>query len=183
MILKTLFKVITGLKNIPRTGWVQRGIHHSLAETVAGHSFETALYVLALSSKIKKIERFKALAMALVHDLAEYQTGDLPKPLFDVIPNDIRRILEEAAVSEVLNRELLDIFKEYLRGESIEAKLVKLSNLLATIAEGYRYKRLGFSVDDIIESSKEGISEIISSDNRFKDIESIINEFLRSLAC
>ncbi len=71
--LLTLYR----LKDEPRTGWQIRGIVEP--ESVAGHSWATAL----LYAEDAGVDRDHAVAMALVHDLAESVTGDVATRVHD----------------------------------------------------------------------------------------------------
>jgi 5'-deoxynucleotidase YfbR-like HD superfamily hydrolase len=64
------------LKMIPRTGWVQAGIKEP--ESVADHSFRMTLLAMVLSDQMG-LDTEKVVRMALIHDLAESRTGDLPQ--------------------------------------------------------------------------------------------------------
>jgi putative hydrolase of HD superfamily len=62
------------LKDEPRGGWVLRGVRDP--ESVADHSWGTALLCLLYAAEAG-VDRDKAVTMALVHDLAEAETGDV----------------------------------------------------------------------------------------------------------
>lgn len=68
-------EMIAGLKDVARSGWVLRGIERP--ESVADHSWGTAYLCLLLAPA--GIDRERSVAMALVHDLAEVETGDIPR--------------------------------------------------------------------------------------------------------
>jgi putative hydrolase of HD superfamily len=63
------------LKDRPRTGWALRGIDD--AESVADHAWGTALLCLLFADEAG-VDRAEAIEIALVHDLAEAEIGDLP---------------------------------------------------------------------------------------------------------
>lgn len=68
------FLIKTGdLKKIQRKGWVLRGIKNP--ETIADHTFRTAIMALVLCGK-KKLNQEKVVKMALIHDLCEVYAGD-----------------------------------------------------------------------------------------------------------
>ncbi|MEB3757826.1 MAG: HD domain-containing protein, partial [Desulfurococcales archaeon] len=71
------------LKWLARTGWMQRGVPQSMAESVSQHSFEAALIALdigfTLESMGLSVDPFKASVLALIHDIAEAVVGDIPK--------------------------------------------------------------------------------------------------------
>lgn len=63
------------LKERPRTGWGLRGVVDG--ESVADHSWGTSLLCLLFAAEAG-VDRATALEIAVVHDLAEAETGDLP---------------------------------------------------------------------------------------------------------
>ena len=84
------------LKDVPRTGWVLRGIDSP--ESVADHSWSTALLCLLyapLSEEPLNCDR--AVAIALIHDLAEVEVGDIPRR---ITPGDDAPTPEEKADRE-----------------------------------------------------------------------------------
>lgn len=88
--LAELFATLLRLKGMPRTGWVDRGIPGALAETVAEHSFQTALvaWMMALTHPERGLDANRVLKLALVHDIAEALSGDIPPYDADEIPDD-----------------------------------------------------------------------------------------------
>lgn len=63
------------LKERPRTGWALRGLEEP--ESVADHAWGTALLCLLFADEAG-VDRAEAVEIALVHDLAEAEIGDLP---------------------------------------------------------------------------------------------------------
>ena len=78
--LARFFAVAGQLKSIPRTGWLDRGLSPCDAESVADHSWRTALlaWVTAISAPELGLDANRVLQLALVHDLAEAMMGDDP---------------------------------------------------------------------------------------------------------
>ena len=74
------------LKEVKRSGWALRGIKNG--EHVSDHSFSVALmaYVFA---KRKGLNEEKAIKMALVHDVFEVLTGDIPTRLKNICESNI----------------------------------------------------------------------------------------------
>lgn len=69
-LLRTAYR----LKDEQRRGWVLRGI--SLPESVADHSWGTALLCLLFAAE-EHVNEAEAVRIALVHDLAEAEIGDI----------------------------------------------------------------------------------------------------------
>lgn len=81
------------LKDEPRAGWVMHGVHDP--ESVAAHSWGTA-YLCLLFAAEAGVDAARAVAMAVVHDIAEAKTGDFAA----------RAAMEDRAVTEAEKAEL-----------------------------------------------------------------------------
>lgn len=121
--LSYLINILGKLKELQRTGWVNKGIEH--AETVAAHSYGVAL--LALLFAPKYLDKEKCLKLALVHDLQEALVGDITP--FDGVSEEEKAQREKAAVKEISQKlhfaELEDLFTEYENNQTKEARFVK----------------------------------------------------------
>lgn len=83
-----LWTTLYRLKDIPRTGWVDRGIPAGVAESVADHSFGTMLIAWIVAQDESDLDANKVLQLALIHDVAEAIAGDLPPYDPEDIPTD-----------------------------------------------------------------------------------------------
>lgn len=116
------------LKRTARTGWVQRGV--SNAEDVAAHSYGVAFATLILSRLIPEpVDLGRALAMAILHDLPEGLTTDIPSPAWRLLPAGIKQEMERAAMDEIMAEstfepELMSWWEELQAEKSVEARLV-----------------------------------------------------------
>ena len=116
------------LKRTARTGWVQRGLPQ--AENVAAHSYGVAFAVLVLSTLLEEpLDLGRALAMAILHDLPEGLTGDIPTPSWRYLPQGVKIEVERSAMGDILDGAdfasgLLPLWEELHTAESIEARLV-----------------------------------------------------------
>lgn len=67
------------LKRTTRTGWARRGVPDP--ENVAAHSYGVAHITLILAQLLEQpLDLGRALAMAVLHDLPESLTTDIPRP-------------------------------------------------------------------------------------------------------
>jgi putative hydrolase of HD superfamily len=69
-----LAEAIGRLKEVPRTGWLDRGISPEETESVADHSFGVAMLAWLLAPD--ELDRARVVELALLHDLAESAVGD-----------------------------------------------------------------------------------------------------------
>ncbi len=156
------------LKNIPRVGWLQRGIPKSIAETVAEHTFEVTFWSLWLTSECDDIDKYEILAMAVLHDFAEAVIGDIPRSaLYNKHLRDIKEKWEKN-VGEIIFKndpKLKNIFEKYIQQEKIESYIIELADELSTALQSYRYKKKGFETDDILEKTILNVKEITNKIN------------------
>lgn len=130
-IVKFLFEA-GALKRTPRSGWQFLG---SGAESVADHSFRTALIAWVLARLDGAADADRALRMALFHDLPEARTGDLNYMNQKYVTAD-----EEAAARDLtrdlpFGDEVRELLSEYRLQVSDTSRLVRDADNLDMILE------------------------------------------------
>ena len=116
------------LKRTARTGWVQRGVAE--AEDVAAHSYGVVFATLLLARLVEDaIDLGRALALAVLHDLPEALTTDIPSPAWRLLPAGLKAGVERSAIETMLGSapfagEWLAWHDELTLNESPEARLV-----------------------------------------------------------
>lgn len=116
------------LKRTSRTGWDQRGV--VAPESVADHSYGVAFTVLILAPLLAvPVDMGKALTMALLHDLPESLTSDIPTPAWRLMPANTKSRTENQAMKMILDGaasrdELWAAWRELKDCRSTEARLV-----------------------------------------------------------
>ena len=115
---------IAGLKERTRHAWMKSGRQESVAE----HSWRTALMAYFLHSRFPGTDLTRILLMALLHDIGEIFTGDIPT--FKKTDADRAREHELrdrwiASLPPPYAQEVRPLFDEMDAGESEEARLVK----------------------------------------------------------
>jgi putative hydrolase of HD superfamily len=116
------------LKRTARTGWVQRGVPE--AEDVAAHSYGVIFATLLLAPLVERpINLGRALALAVLHDLPEALTTDIPSPAWRLLPAGLKVDVERSALETILGGasfapEWLAWQEELALNESAEARLV-----------------------------------------------------------
>ncbi len=139
------------LKASPRTGWLRVGIHDP--ESVADHSWGTALLVLEFAAHAG-VELERAVSMALVHDLPEALTGDIPYSAAgaagaaDAARYEQKSIRERAAMRRLSTAEghLQELWEEYEAAVSNTARFVRDMNLIDMCLQALLYAER--AVDD-----------------------------------
>jgi len=110
------------LKRTPRTGWQFLG---SGAESVAEHSFRSAMIAYALAKADGGIDLGKVLKMALFHDVPEARTGDLNYMNQKYATVDEPRAVADMAAGLPFGEEIIELMREFTGQETPEARLVR----------------------------------------------------------
>ncbi|XP_023020433.1 5'-deoxynucleotidase HDDC2 [Leptinotarsa decemlineata] len=125
-VLKFL-DLVTNLKHFSRRGWAVCEIKNH--EQIAGHMYAMGIMTFLLGDD-SKLDRFKCLQLALVHDLAECIVGDITP--HDNISEDTKHAMEDEAMKELtthvgskIGSLIYNLYKEYEAKETPEAKFVK----------------------------------------------------------
>ena len=169
-----LTRYIARFKSVPRTGWLDRGVDPLSAESVADHSFGVALFAWACAlqrhAEGANLIPERVLKLALVHDLAEAEIGDIPPYDPAAIPNAEnpgarrafletrhhrdadrdaeKREREDASMRRLLatlpratRGEVAEVWDELHQGISDEARFVKQVDRLETFLQSRHYLR------------------------------------------
>ena len=151
-MLSTLLE-LQRLKRLDRTGWVLRGLAPG-AESVAAHSYGVAFTAMLLADEVRargvKVDVERVLRIALLHDLAEARTGDMPRTMALYYGAEARRAAERAAFDDMVRdlgaRRGADygaLHDDYERRESLEARLVKAADIVDLLAQALVFERGG----------------------------------------
>ncbi|MBI4039228.1 HD family hydrolase [Candidatus Daviesbacteria bacterium] len=144
--LKKILKVFLTLqwtKELPRQGFIAMGFKRNEADSVAAHSFATALLAYFLAKELQKegskINPDKVLKMGLVHDIGETIVGDVGTFVKGMAGGVFKNIEEEgvrALVAELDSRdEIMALVAEYNGRKTVEARLVKAADNLDALAQ------------------------------------------------
>jgi putative hydrolase of HD superfamily len=139
------------LKRLDRTGWVLRGLPPG-AESVAAHSYGVALTAMLLADECAargvEVSVERVLRIALLHDLQETRTGDMPRTVAQYYGAEARRRAERAAFDEVMRGARAaglysGLHEDYEQRASLEAKLVKAADVIDLLAQALAFERAG----------------------------------------
>lgn len=123
---------LLALDRLPRTGWLLAGV--AAPESVAAHSFGTALVALALGPRVRPaLDVEHAVALALVHDVPEALLTDLPRAAAELLPAGAKAEAERRAAERLLgplSPEALALAREFAAGETREARFARLCDKL-----------------------------------------------------
>ena len=120
-------KILGKLKRTPRTGWKIRDVKD--CESVAEHVFRVVSLAMLISD-VRKMNTEKIMRMCIMHDWEEAVTGDIRTPekiemgdrASKMGLEGFRKVVER--LPEGLRKEYLELWKEYERQETAEAKFI-----------------------------------------------------------
>lgn len=144
--LKKILKVFLTLqwaKELPRQGFIAMGFKRQEADSVAAHSWTTAMLVYFLAGEMKKngvkINVDRAVKMAMFHDMAETIVGDVGTFVKGMAGGAFGPIEEEGLKWLVKdlpsNTEIVELVKEYMERKTLEARLCKVADNLDALAQ------------------------------------------------
>ncbi len=149
------------LKLLSRTGWHIVGVPNSLGESIASHTYGVSLFSVLLSDSMKKtdvsVDIAKVLIMAALHDLSESILSDIPVSSERFFGNEYRKLKDEAELNALLeilpkaNNNLHSIFKEYTELSTLEARIVRASDILDMLTHAISLESNGFSAEKLDE--------------------------------
>jgi putative hydrolase of HD superfamily len=118
--------------------YITRGSYHYLKgpikENVAEHSFYTVFFAWVLAKK-EKANIDKVIKMAIIHDLIEARSGEhnLINRYYSSPSNDLKIIEEISEDHDIKDFDFKNLFNEYFKGETKEAKVTKDADILANM--------------------------------------------------
>ena len=161
------------LKQLYRAGWLRHGVPKARCESVADHSYGTAMLCLLLLDQHPGLDVGKTLKLALLHDLGECYVGDFT-PHDDIDPGE-KKAAEAAAVTKVLGKlpgesELIRLWQEYAEQSSPEARFVRQVDRLEMALQGNVYQHQGI-ID--AEEFSQSARKVIEDDNLVRELDGL----------
>ena len=120
------------LKKTPRTGYQFLG---SGKESVADHSFRTAVIGYVLSSQEPDADRNKVVLMCLFHDLSEARSGDHNYMNKKYVEVDEESAIRDQVRELLFGDEIIALIHEFNSGATLDARLSKDADQLDLILE------------------------------------------------
>ncbi|MFX0045909.1 MAG: HD family hydrolase [Candidatus Hermodarchaeota archaeon] len=164
------------LKSLQRTGWATAGIHVSVFESVAEHSYGTTFISLILANMLKTegvgVDLEKTLTMAVLHDLGESVVSDVPSSSEAADSESFgnaKDALEARAVASILSPlgnigvSLNSCWAELQDGASTEARIVRSADLLDMLVHAITLAKSGVDAELLLgffESSEGRLKEM-----------------------
>lgn len=138
--LANFFFEVGMLKRTPRTGFQFLG---SGAQSVAEHSFRTAIIGYTLARMDGSVDTGRVVQLCLFHDVPEARIGDLNYVAKKYVKADEARAVEDLARTLPFGDDYRDTLGEFGAGESREAQLAHDADQLEMILALKEYKDLG----------------------------------------
>ena len=149
------------LKDTQRTGWIVEGVKDP--ESVSDHLFRTAMAVLVLGKSRKDLDLNKCLKMALIHDIAESQIGDVlvdwkvknhgekmkrigQKGIHGITQQE-KEMKEREGMEKMASflgengKEIFDLWNEYEQRKTKESIFVKSVELFEMFLQAWEYEQ------------------------------------------
>jgi len=139
------------LKRLDRTGWTLRGLPNG-TESVAAHSFGVATTAMLLADELRdggvEVDCEKVLRIALLHDWAEVRVGDMPRTASAYFGSEARKQAEMTAFADIVGplstqNFYRELHKDYENRDSLEARLVKASDVIDLLVQVLALERAG----------------------------------------
>jgi putative hydrolase of HD superfamily len=152
---------VSRLKDLRRAGWVRSGLPD--AESVADHSFRTAVLVLVLADDLG-VDAQRLLSLVLVHDLPESDpaVGDITPHCG--IARDEKRRRERLAMEQLCagvpgGDRLLSLWLEYDQGLTPESRIAHQLDALEMALQAREYQaRHDADLSEFLDSARERIT-------------------------
>ena len=171
-----LYFQVNHLKQLYRQGWLKKGreIPEVQCESVAEHIFGMAILALFVcDAYFPDLDKNRVVTMSLIHELGEIKDGD--KFITDPDEKRARREAVRAAITELLaefpaGSVYLELWEEFERGDTKEARLVRELDKLEMLMQATIYSR---------QHDKDLSDFFVSSDGHIKSPE--LRDLLKAL--
>lgn len=156
---------LSKLKDEKRAGWLMAKVADP--ESVSDHSFSVAMMAVIFGRRMG-LDVEKLVKMALIHDIGEAYTGDIPSRYREEdqpMNNQEKRRLGNEATRKIISilpkrdaDEMINLWEEYEKRESEEAKLLKQIDALDYSIQLLKYKdRTDSNLSEFLKTANERI--------------------------
>ncbi|TVX94712.1 HD domain-containing protein [Paenibacillus agilis] len=141
-------------------------IHGSRLENDAEHSWHLAMMAIILQEHSnQKVDLFKVIKMLLIHDIVEIDAGDTFA--YDTVGHHDKFDREQRAATRIFGllpeeqgKELMDLWLEYERKETNEAKFAASLDSLQPLIHNYlnhgeTWKKYGITSDKVLDRNRK----------------------------
>ncbi|MEW6592245.1 MAG: HD domain-containing protein [Candidatus Hadarchaeota archaeon] len=180
-----LLNRLENLDRLPRTGWLFCNVPLADVEDVAQHSFDVSAITLLLAGDLERekmeLDLGRALSMAIIHDWAEALTGDYPHTALKHLGTGNKREMERRALEEMLRgtpngKDYLEIWEEYEKGKSTEARLVRSADYLSMLVQAIKYRERGIKSKELDELWRAVNKDLSPYQSTFGPVRALVAE-------
>lgn len=125
------------------------------AQNITEHTFRVIWISLLLVQQEKKVNIEKMMKMALVHDISESRTGDVDYISRQYTTRDEVKAVEDIFKDSSLEKEFVELYKEYEKKDCIEAKIVKDADNLDVEIELHELEVQGSNLREVWQGSRD----------------------------
>ena len=169
-----IVNIFEAMKRNTRHSWLSDGRHESIAE----HSWRLSLMAYFLKDEFPEADIDKVIKMCIFHDIGEAFTGDIPAFLKTSEDEKTEEKTVEkfiAALPEEYRNELIPLFEEMNKLETLEAKIYKALDKMETLiqhneADISTWLPLEYELNLIYGESETAFSEYM------KELKKAVNE-------
>lgn len=120
----------------------------------AEHTFRVIWIALILAEYKKAKNKDKILKMALIHDLTESRCGDVDYISRQYTERKEKEAIEDILKDTIIDKEMIEVWKEYEKRESVEAKIVKDADNLDVQFELRELEIKGNQIKDVWKKNR-----------------------------
>jgi len=164
------------LKRINRTGWSLAGVNCIRTESVAEHTMGSVLTSMLICQYLKEkgaqLNVEKVITMAVIHDLPEALTSDIPRTANQSLApkiNAMKQLLEREAIQKIFSKGdsasnyYIALWEEFEEGSTLESRIVRGSDIIDMLMHALSLESSGVSprlLHQFFSSSKEIIESL-----------------------
>ncbi|MFW9793730.1 MAG: HD family hydrolase [Candidatus Thorarchaeota archaeon] len=162
------------LKSVERAGWSLAGVSGVRVESVGEHSYGTALLSIVIAKSLIErndiVDSGKVASRALIHDLPEAITSDIP---YTITKNGgekarkAKRDAEREAITSIslngFGNWIVDLWREMETRDSLESRIVAGADILDMLLHAIELERSGTSpekLDQFFVTSQQRINDL-----------------------
>lgn len=179
------------MKRLLRQGWVRAGVPLDSIESLADHSWATAVLTFVfgvqenqLRSRVQaKLDICKGVLIALFHDLDESEYFDIDKSIENILDEDkfrtFSKLIEEGAINKIISKfPSSESLEEILREkESEEYHLAKIADLIDLLYQTYDYgEKQWLNKKQFNRFRSHAINQLQKYRNQFKFLVAFLEE-------
>lgn len=171
-----------------RSGWIFSGVNAAQTESIADHSFRTALITLFLCKELERkgveINTELALTLALLHDVPEAFTHDIDRRVIQLGGETMeqgRHHAERMAIAKLSQNlgNLGDFLKNAWacleQGTGLEVQIVRMCDRLETTVQALEYVLRGHRVEQFDEFWQDAK---VQQESAMREVAGILDQIL-----